>query len=107
MEEIYEYCIQDQDNTNFNIKCRIKSNTENSYDTTYYFFDGERWLKDFIDLSKIEPSKKEDKNNFEEFITRIHDYMVHGNLWDDIKEIKDETKTNDKYNLIIKSDKIE
>ena len=44
---------------------------------------------------------------FEDFITRVHDYMVHGNIWEEVKEIKDnETVDKENYKLIIKSKKI-
>ena len=44
---------------------------------------------------------------FEDFITRVHDYMVHGNLWEDLKEL-DDNKIENKitYNLVIKAKKI-
>ena len=107
MKETYEYNIEDQNNENFYIKCKVEYDTTNSYNTDYYFHDGNRWLKDFIDLNKLSPNNEEETKNFEDFITRVHDYMVHGNLWDDLREIKDdEIENKDTYNLIIKAKKI-
>ncbi len=107
MIETFEYTIEDQNNEEFNIKCRIEYDTKNSYNTTYYFYDGNTWLKDFIDLDKLSPNEEKESKNFEDFITRMHDYMVHGNMWDELKEIKDnEIVDKDTYNLIIKANKI-
>lgn len=107
MKEIYEYTIKDQKNSQFNIKCKVEYNTENDYDTTYYFYDGNKWLKDFIDLNKLSPDNEEETREFEDFITRVHDYMVHGNLWQEIKEIKDnEKEIKETYSLEIESKKI-
>ena len=41
MKETYEYILSDVDNKSYNIKCKAEYNTENDYDTTYYFFDGD------------------------------------------------------------------
>ncbi len=107
MKEVYEYTIEDQTNSSFNIKCKVEYDTTNAYNTDYYFYDGEKWLKDFIDLGKLSPKNEEDKEEFEDFITRVHDYMVHGNIWEEVKEIKDnETVDKENYKLIIKSKKI-
>ncbi|WP_323737206.1 hypothetical protein PXD04_04480 [Methanosphaera sp. ISO3-F5] len=107
MKETYEYTIEDQENNQYNIKCKVEYNTNNEYDTNYYFYDGSKWLKDFIDLHKLSPDNEEETKEFEDFITRVHDYMVHGNIWQDIKEIKDnEEETKESYKLVIKSKKI-
>lgn len=107
MKETYEYTIEDQENQLFNIKCKVEYDTENDYNTDYYFFDGTRWLKDFIDLHKLSPENEEENKDFEDFVTRFHDYMVHGDLWQEIKEIKhDETVTKENYKLVIKSKKL-
>lgn len=107
MKEIYEYTIEDQKNDKFNIKCKVEYNPINDYDTNYYFYDGNKWLKDFIDLHKLSPDNEEENKDFEEFVSRVHDYMVHGDMWQEIKEIKDNEEENkDAYNLIIKSKKI-
>lgn len=37
MKETYEYILSDVDNKSYNIKCKAEYNTENDYDTTYYF----------------------------------------------------------------------
>lgn len=107
MKETYEYTIEDQENNEFKIKCKVEYDTENEYNTNYYFYDGSKWLKDFIDLHKLSPNDEEKTKDFEEFITRVHDYMVHGDIWTEIKEIKDnEQSQKDAYKLIIKSKKI-
>lgn len=107
MIETYEYILQDEDNELFNIKCKVEYNTENDYDTSYYFFDGTDWLKDFIDLNKLSPENNDDADSFEEFITRVHDYMVHGNIWNELKEIEDKNQINKKqYKLVISANKI-
>lgn len=107
MKETYEYCIEDQENTKFNIKCRVTYDTENDYYGDYYFYDGKEWLKDFIDLYSISPEKEDERKNFEDFITRVHDYMVHGNIWNEIKEMDDnDALKKDSYKLLIKSTKI-
>ncbi len=106
MKETYEYTIEDQENESYNIKCKVDYDTNNAYNTDYYFFDGENWLKDFIDLNKLSPSDENETKSFEDFITRVHDYMVHGDLWEELKEVKDnESKNKDAYKLIIKSKK--
>ena len=46
MKETYEYILSDVDNKSYNIKCKAEYNTENDYDTTYYFFDGDTWHKE-------------------------------------------------------------
>lgn len=107
MKETYEYIIEDQNNGDFNIKCKIEYDTDNAYNTTYYFYDGNDWLKDFIDLDKLSPNDEEESKNFEDFVTRVHDYMVHGDMWDELKKINDnETENKDSYGLIIKANKI-
>ncbi len=107
MIETFEYTIEDQNNENFNIKCKIEYNTNNSYNTTYYFYDGNKWLKDFIDLDKLSPNDEDESKTFEDFVTRVHDYMVHGDMWDELREIGDnEIKNKNTYNLIIKANKI-
>lgn len=107
MKETYEYTIADQEKEQINIKCKVEYNTENKYDTTYYFYDGTQWLKDFIDLHKLSPDNEEETKDFEDFITRVHDYMVHGNIWQDIKTMKDNEEENkETYKLNIKSKKI-
>ena len=107
MKEKFEYHIRDQENDLFVLKCRAEYDTENSYNTTYFFYDGNEWLKDFIDLSKLSPEESEDNRNFEDFITRVHDYMVHGNIWEEIKEIKDdESVKKDTYKLVINAKKL-
>lgn len=107
MKETYEYNIEDENNENFNIKCKAEYDTTNSYNTNYYFYDGNKWLKDFIDLNKLSPDNEEESKAFEDFITRVHDYMVHGNLWEDLKELDDNKIENKKtYNLVIKAKKI-
>lgn len=107
MKEIYVYTIEDQDNDNFNIKCKVEYDTNNAYNTDYYFCDGDKWLKDFIDLHKISPDNDADKKDFENFFTQVHDYMVHGNLWEEIRDMKDnEIMNKEAYNLVIKSKKI-
>ena len=107
MKETYEYTLEDQENETFKIKCRVDYDTTNDYNTDYYFYDGEEWLKDFIDLYKLSPNNEEENKEFEDFITRVHDYMVHGNIWQEIKEVKDqETLNKDTYKLIVKSKKI-
>ncbi|OED30909.1 hypothetical protein [Methanosphaera sp. WGK6] len=107
MKETYEYTITDFDEKTFNIKCKITYNTENDYDTDYYFFDGNNWQKDFIDLNKLSPENKADQDKYEEFITRVHDYMVHGALWEDLRNEKDNDEIQkDQYKLNIKSIKL-
>lgn len=107
MKETYEYNIKDQENESFNMKCKVEYDTENDYDTNYYFYDGEKWLKDFIDLNKLSPENKEDKNKFEDFITRVHDYMVHGTIWKELRVIDDgETLDKEQYKLRITSKKL-
>jgi len=107
MKETYEYSIEDQNNEDFNIKCKVEYDTTNPYNTNYYFYDGNRWLKDFIDLNKLSPKDEEENKIFEDFVTRVHDYMVHGNLWDDLKDIKDnETEKKDPYNFIVKANNV-
>ncbi|RAP46161.1 MAG: hypothetical protein BZ135_04135 [Methanosphaera sp. rholeuAM6] len=107
MIETYEYTIEDQENADFNIKCKVEYDSENDYNTNYYFYNGNEWLKDFIDLYKLSPDNEDETKNFDDFITRVHDYMVHGNIWQEIKEIKDnETSNKDAYKLLIKSRKI-
>ena len=107
MKETYEYNIEDQENEEYAIKCRVEYDTTNDYNTDYYFYDGSDWLKDFIDLYKLSPDNEEKTADFEDFITRVHDYMVHGNIWEEIREVKDnETLKKDAYKLVIKSTKI-
>lgn len=107
MKETYEYILSDVDNKSYNIKCKAEYNTENDYDTTYYFFDGDTWHKDFIDLNKISPENKEGKDKFEDFITRIHDYMVHGNLWKELKAMNDHDEiSKEQYKLNIIANKL-
>ena len=107
MKETYEYNIEDENNENFNIKCKAEYDTTNSYNTNYYFYDGNKWLKDFIDLNKLSPDTEEESKEFEDSITRVDDYMVHGNLWEDLKELDDNKIENKKtYNLVIKAKKI-
>ena len=38
MKETYEYNIKDENNENFNIKCKAEYDTTNSYNTNYYFY---------------------------------------------------------------------
>lgn len=107
MKETYEYTLEDKENKNFTIKCRVDYDTNNAYNTDYYFFDGEEWQKDFIDLHKLSPNNDEENKEFEDYVTRVHDYMVHGNIWQEIKEVKDnETLNKETYKLIVKSKKI-
>lgn len=107
MKVTYEYKLMDINEKTNMIKCKIEYNTENDYDTTYYFFDGTNWQKDFIDLNKLSPSDKEDKNKFDDFVTKVHDFMVHGNLWEQLKAMDDnQTITKEQYKLEITSKKI-
>lgn len=107
MKETYEYILTDMENELFNVKCRVEYNTKNAYDTNYYFFDGDNWHKDFIDLNKLSPESREDKDKFEDFVTRMHDYMVHDNFWDELKSIDNEDiLTKKQYNLIITAKKV-
>ena len=107
MKEIYEYTISDQENEDFNIKCRVEYDTNNAYNTDYYFYDGDKWLKDFIDLYRLSPDNEDENKAFEDFVTRVHDYMVHGDIWQEVKELKDNESINkDSYKLRINSKKI-
>ncbi len=107
MKETYEYDIKDQNNGNYIIKSKVEYDTNNAYNVNYYFYDGNKWLKDFIDLNKLSPETEEESKDFEDFITRVHDYMVHGNLWSDLKEMKDDEISEKKpYKLIIKAKKV-
>lgn len=107
MKETYDYILTDMNNESFNIKCRVEYNTENAYDTNHYFFDGDNWYKDFIDLNKLSPESKEDNDNFEDFVTGIHDYMIHDNFWDELKSIDNgDILTKKQYNLIITAKKV-
>lgn len=107
MKETFEYHLEDNENSSFVLKCRAEYDTKNSYNTSYYFYDGRGWLKDFIDLNKLSPETEEANKEFDNFITRVHDFMVHGNLWEELKEIKDnEEVTKDAYKLVIKSKKL-
>lgn len=104
MKESYEYTLKDQKNESFYIKCKVDYDTDNAYNTDYYFYDGKEWLKDFIDLHKLSPNNEEEIKDFDEFITRVHDYMVHGNIWEELKDIKDnKIVKKDNYKLIVKS----
>lgn len=107
MKVTYEYELSSTDYEEYNINLRVEYNTENDYDTTYYFFDGTDWQKDFIDLGKLSPKKEEDKNQFEDFITKVHDFMVHGNLWEQLKAMEDnEEIVKQQYSLKIIAKKI-
>lgn len=108
MKQMYEYHLKDSENSSFVLKCRAEYDTENSYNTTYYFYDGNEWIKDFIDLDKLSPNNEEENRDFQDFITRVHDFMVHGNLWAELKEMKDkETKTKKAYKISIDAEKVE
>lgn len=105
MKQKNQYTIKDQNNENYFIRCCVETDPENTYDTTYYFHDTDNWIKDFIDITKLAPTDKQQREEFDTFITHIHDYMVHGNLWEDLSEIKPNTETkNDKYQVIIVND---
>ena len=106
MKKIVEYNLKNIDDDN-HIRCQVEYNTENDYDTTYYFFDGKDWQKDFIDLNKLTPENKDEQEAFEDFVTNVHDYMVHGSLWDDLKKMDlTEKIINDDYNLEITAKQI-
>lgn len=107
MKVTYEYKLNSTEYKDYHIKLRVEYNTENDYDTTYYFYDGNDWLKDFIDLDKLSPNEKEAKDNFEDFITKVHDFMVHGNLWEQLKVMEDnEEITKEQYDLKIIANKV-
>lgn len=107
MIETYDYILTDTNNDNNNIQCKVEYDTENSYNKTFYFFDGKNWQKDFIDLSKLAPENKKDKNEFENFVTKVHDFMVHGNLWEQLEAMEDgESITKTQYDLEISANKI-
>ncbi len=107
MKVTYEYKISSTDYEEYDINLRVDYNTENDYDTTYYFFDGSEWQKDFIDLGKLSPKKEEDKNQFDDFITKVHDFMVHGNLWEQLKVMEDnEEIIKEQYALRIVAKKL-
>lgn len=99
-----QYIIEDIDDAKYNIKCCVKSNPENSYDTTYYFHDGDRWIKDFIDITKLSPEDKDEKDKFDEFITHLHDYIVHDHFWEDLAEIEvGESLKSEEYKVVIRN----
>jgi len=107
MIETYEYLIKDQKNEKFTLNIKVDYDTENEYNTTYYFPDGEKWIKDFIDIDTLSPEDEKEKELFQEFITKIHDYMVHGNLNDQLRAMEDEEviiKNN--YELVLNAKKI-
>ncbi|RAP50815.1 MAG: hypothetical protein BZ133_04630 [Methanosphaera sp. SHI613] len=107
MIETYDYILSDVNNDKNNIKCKIEYDTENSYNKTFYFYDGKNWQKDFIDLNKLSPENKEEKNEFDDFVTKVHDFMVHGNLWEQLEAMDDgETITKKQYELEITANKI-
>ncbi len=107
MYDKYEYKIMDLNNKTLNILCRAEYNPENSYDTNYYFFDNDSWYKDFIDLHKLEPEDTTLKDDFEDFVTNVHDFMVHGDMMDELKSIEDnQTIEKDEYKIIITATKI-
>lgn len=107
MIETYEYNLTDQENDSFFLKCKVEYDTNNDYNTNYYFFDGDKWLKDFIDLNKLSPNDKASRDEFEDFVTRVHDYMVHGNIWKDLKAMNDKQTTDkEQYKLHIIANKL-
>ena len=107
MIETYEYLVKDQKNEKFSLNIKVEYDTENEYNTTYYFHDGEKWLKDFIDIDTLSPEDEVEKESFQEFITKIHDYMVHGNLNDQLRAMEDEEVINkDQYGLVLSAKKI-
>ncbi len=107
MYERYEYNIKDLTNPSSNVLCRVEYNPDNSYDTNHYFYDNTTWHKDFIDLYKLSPEDSSLQDDFEEFITNVHDFMVHGNIWDEIKELDDgQTKEIEQYNIVVTAKKI-
>lgn len=107
MIEIYEYTLTNTTNDKNNIKCKIEYDTENAYNKTFYFYDGTNWQKDFIDLNKLSPEDKEEKNQFEDFVTKVHDFMVHGNLWEQLENLTDgEEITKEQYDLKIIAQKL-
>jgi len=105
MIETYTYKISDKNNENNMIKCKIEYDTNNNYNTNYYFCNGTEWMKDFIDLDKLS-SNTDDPKTFDEFITKVHDFMVHGNLWEELKKVDDGQEINkESYELVIKARK--
>lgn len=107
MIETYDYNLSDINNKNNNIKCKIEYDTENSYNKNFYFYDGKNWQKDFIDLNKLSPENKEDQVQFEDFVTKVHDFMVHGNLWEQLEAMEDnEVIIKKQYELEITANKI-
>ncbi|MCD7781552.1 MAG: hypothetical protein LUG89_02495 [Methanosphaera sp.] len=106
MYEIYEYIITNMDESQ-QIRCRVEYNPENAYDVNHYFYNGSQWLKEFIDLNILSPEDDEEKKLFDEFITQVHDYMVHGTIWEDLEKLDDnEELVKNTYNLKITAKRI-
>ncbi len=104
MIKTYQYTIRDENNDEFTLDCKIEYDTDNTYNTNYYFYDGTTWHKDFIDLEKTSPKDNNLKDEFEEYITRLHDYMVHGTIWEDLRNMEDNSEiTKTQFNLVINS----
>ena len=107
MYETYQYNIINSEDESLKIQCRVEYNPENAYDVNHYFYNGNEWLKEFIDLNLLSPSDIEEKKVFDKFIKQVHDYMVHGPFWQDLEKIEDGQEIiKDQYSLKITATKL-